>query len=85
MATPNKNFFMFSEYPEYVDMRSGCKVSWLYYATEEDAKAASKVAVLNARKQAALGYDFGYCAPGSVELKTHPNSPHNGLYEVCVP
>lgn len=66
-------------YPEYVSLRSGIKVSWYYYKTEDEAKEAAKVAVREGQYYAGQGYDFGYCSPGSI-YKTK-----EGLYEVCIP
>lgn len=69
--------------PKEVDLRSGCKVSWYYYATKEEAEAAAKIARHNADIDESLGYDFGYCWPGTIygpdEQKFKP-----GLWEVCV-
>jgi hypothetical protein len=65
-------------YPTPVDRRGGCKVSWNYYDNEADAKQASAVAIQEAEYVAELGYDFGYCSPGSIALV-------NGRYEVCLP
>ena len=80
-------------YPTPVKQRGGCKVSWNYYDNEDDAKACSDAARRNAQLQAALGYDFGYCAPGSIEKKK-PDAIYKefgkdlevgGLFEVCLP
>lgn len=66
-------------YPPALSERSGGKVGWKTYATQADATAAAKVATRDAARQARLGYDFGYCSPGSI---TRLN---NGTFEVCVP
>lgn len=66
-------------YPVHDDMRVGNKVSWLIYAKREDAEKASKAAKHNAVIQAGLGYDFGYCAPGSIDTLA------DGRFEVCIP
>lgn len=80
-------------YPEPVTSRSGCKVSWNYYVTEDDANACSKAAIHNAKLDRAQGYDFGYCAPGQV-VKMASDARYRelgkvlevgGLYEVCLP
>lgn len=71
------------DYPKYQKHRVGIKVSWYYYANEEDAKKASAVAVQEAQVQMGRGYDFGYCAPGSIALID--KGPFAGLYEVCIP
>jgi len=60
-------------------MRVGCKVSWNYYDKLADAEACSKAAIHNAEIQESLGYDFGYCSPGSIRQR------ENGQYEVCLP
>lgn len=78
-------------YPPENHRRDGCKVSWLYYKKRTDAKLASDVAKLEAVYLEAQGYDFGYCAPGTIE-KIEPGlkdeklwGPVTGMYEVCVP
>lgn len=53
-------------YPIAKHEESGCKVGWLTYDKEEDAKTASKAARYNAEILAAQGYDFGYQAPGEI-------------------
>lgn len=68
-----------SGYPTPVRERHGCKVSWYTYDTEEEAKAAAKVARRDAKKQAAKGFDFGYCVPGRIE----PTA--DGKFEVTLP
>lgn len=74
------------QYPPEQASRSGCKVSWNYYASEADAKACSIAAINNGQMQMNRGYDFGYCAPGSVR-KPEPGSKvfYPDLYEVCLP
>ena len=74
--------------PESVDYRSGCKVCWRYYATKEEAQLASRFARRQGERDAARGYDFGYCWPGSVDYidpEKYPESKRAGLYEVCWP
>lgn len=71
-------------YPEYPDVplavesRSGCKVSWETHATHEAAVKVSKYASELAFIKMDQGFDFGYCAPGSIEKVS------NG-YQVCLP
>jgi len=55
------------EKPKSISYRSGCKVCWETYATEEEAKVASVLARKEGYEKAALGYDFGYCSPGSID------------------
>ena len=57
--------------PEEIDSRCGCKVSWLTYATREDAEIASRFAARQAHRKAELGYDFGYLVPGTIT--EHPD------------
>ena len=67
----------YAEVPEPLSRRQGCKVGWLVYATREEAEVASKAAIYNAKIDASMGYDFGYCCPGSItQLK-------DGTWEVC--
>lgn len=52
--------------PKEIGYEGGCKVSWLTYATREDAEVASGFAAREAHRKAGLGYDFGYQSPGSI-------------------
>lgn len=75
-------------YPQPVDSRCGCKVSWNYYADHEQAKAAAVAAEHNAEILADQGYDFGYQCPGHIKLMsghTGEWARYNGLFEVCLP
>ena len=56
-----------------IDQRSGCKVGWETYDNEEEAKAASERAKVEADSKWARGYDFGYLTPGSI---THHAAHH---------
>jgi len=69
----------YASYPKNpVSQRQGCKVGWLIYATIEEAKACSVEAIYEGHKRAEQGYDFGYCAPGSItKVETG--------WEVCIP
>lgn len=80
----------FSKYPKPVKSRSGCKVSWLYYETKEEAEKAKLVAQSEARRLSGNGYDFGFQIPGGViHLKSSKAGgeyhEYDGLYEVCIP
>jgi hypothetical protein len=70
--------------PKPVARRSGCKVSWVYYASKAEADAASVIAAHNREIQINQGYDFGYCWPGSVKGPMPADSKYEGLYEVCI-
>lgn len=71
------------DYPDTPNIRSGCKVGWRYYDRLIDAKACSRAAKHNAKIKAELGYDFGYCCPGSIlQMK---DGPYAGKFEVCIP
>jgi len=73
-------------YPKPVKTRVGCKVSWNYYRTEAEAEACAEAAKRRAVVQARLGYDFGYCAPGSIRvISSSDDDGLVGLYEVCLP
>jgi Neuraminidase (sialidase) len=80
---PRKKKYDYRPYPQHQNVRSGCKVSWYYYAKKEDAEKAAEVAKHNAAIQWELGYDFGYCSPGSIRLSDWED--YKGLYEVCIP
>jgi hypothetical protein len=86
-AKPRKKKYDYRAYPQHQNVRSGCKVSWYYYAKKEDAEKAAEVAKHNAQIQASLGYDFGYQSPGyRVELIGDNWGPeYKGLWEVCIP
>ena len=47
------------DYPKYVKVRSGIKVSWYYYSTLDEAEKAATAARHNAHILARQGYDFG--------------------------
>lgn len=68
----------FRDYPAPVKTRSGCKVSWAYYATEAEAEQCAEAAYYNARILEREGYDFGYQTPAVIKQV-------DGLYEVCLP
>ena len=46
---------------------SGAKVGWNYWSTREEAEVDSRKQRYEAERKAALGYDFGYMAPGEVQ------------------
>jgi hypothetical protein len=79
--------FVWETYPEHQTRSTGCKVSWLYYDNREDADVASAAAKHNAERQLQLGYDFGYCRPGSVDWvgPDHNCGGENGRWAVCLP
>lgn len=81
MARKPRIKYDYKRLPEPVKVRSGIKVGWYYYADEETAKKAGVLARHNAEIDANLGYDFGYCAPGSVRLIRE--GEYAGLWEVC--
>jgi hypothetical protein len=72
----------YRDYPPYNAYRGGCRVCWYYYHSIEDAKLASAAAKHNAKIQAALGFDFGYQAPGAMELVK--DGERAGMWEVCI-
>lgn len=79
----------YKKLPQYVDMRTGCKVCWVYYKTLEEANIAAEIARYNGEIDRSYGYDFGYCSPGSVTLMKPENckgewAKYSGLYEVCI-
>lgn len=65
------------------ETRIGSKVSWEYYRTPEGAQRAANRAKIDAARLADLGYDFGYCAPGTI--KPIPFGDGSMGYEVCIP
>jgi hypothetical protein len=46
---------------------SGCKVGWVVYDNEAEAREAAPGFREQAIEMASRGYDFGYQSPGSVE------------------
>jgi hypothetical protein len=66
-------------YPATDDIRSGCKVGWRIYRDRVLAEACAVAARHNAEIKAEQGYDFGYCAPGSITVLD------DGRFEVCIP
>ena len=65
--------------PTPIRSESGCKVGWNFYATQEEAKACAAWAEAEGRYKASLGYDFGYCTPGSIARQA------DGTYKVTIP
>lgn len=56
----------YREYPTYLDVDYGNKVTWLRFENRKLAEQAAKAAVHNALLDAALGYDFGFLQPGTI-------------------
>ena len=75
-------------YPTPAGTYYGCKVSWNYYDTEDEALVCSVAARYNAVIAEGQGYDFGHCCPGSVCQVPYddgvPNE-HAGRWVVCLP
>jgi len=69
----------YHDYPPTEDFRTGCKVGWRIYRDRQDAEACAAAARHNAVIQESLGYDFGYCSPGSIDKLS------DGRFEVCIP
>lgn len=65
--------------PKPLSERSGCKVSWAVYATQEEANKRAVFARRKADLDAELGYEFGYLTPGTVTQLT------DGTWEVVLP
>ena len=85
-AKPRKKKYDYRSYPKEDNLRSGCKVGWYYYRKREDAELASEVARHNAAIQWELGYDFGYCSPGSIRwIEDEWGPAYKGMWEVCHP
>lgn len=61
-----------------VSQRSGNKVGWETFATKGEAEKCAEWARTEAEIKLAMGYDFGYCSPGSIR------EVENG-FEVCLP
>jgi hypothetical protein len=78
-------FGVWQQYPEPQGHRSGCKVSWNYYADRADAEKCAEAAKHNARIQVSQGYDFGYCSPGWIQQIAADREEFAGLFEVCLP
>lgn len=79
--------YTWATYPEHQARLSGCKVSWRYYDSREDADAAAAAAKHDAEIQWQRGYDFGYCCPGSIQWvgSEHSCGGESGRWEVCIP
>lgn len=74
------------QYPTPVRHRGGCKVSWNYYRLESEARQCARIAVENAVIAQEEGFEFGYCAPGSVRrVRDEFGGMYRGLWEVCLP
>jgi len=69
----------YRDYPATDDFDSGIKVGWRMYAKLSDAEKCATAARYNARIKAGMGYDFGYCLPGSIEKLD------DGRFRVCIP
>lgn len=59
---------------------SGCKVGWWLFDDRVKAETAAKIADHNANIDEYLGYDFGYCCPGSIETVERDGRT---LFRVC--
>lgn len=66
-------------YPEADGQRTGIKVGWRIYKDRAKAEQCAEAAKHNAAIQSSLGYDFGYCAPGSIAKLA------DDRFEVCIP
>lgn len=77
--TKTKTTPTLAPYPPPLREESGSKVGWNYYATETEARVASKTAIREAERLEALGYDWGYQSPGRITVE------QDGTYRVCVP
>lgn len=81
-GNPNVSNPYGADYPAPEFRRNGCKVSWLYYEDRTQAEQAAKLAIEAGHKAADLGYDFGYCVPGTTR---ECEGDIKGLFEVCIP
>ena len=70
-------------YPKAVAKRSGCKVGWLYYRTQDEANKASRLAEKQGIDKARRGYDFGFQMPGNVRYVE--SGEFAKLWEVTIP
>jgi len=89
-ARPNP-YATWRQYPTPDARRGGCKVSWHYYADKAKADKCAEAARHNAVIAEREGFDFGYCAPGSLTripatagIK-HGGVDVSGMFEVCLP
>lgn len=73
----------YAAYPATRYIEVGYKVGWRYYDNRADAEECAEAARHNAAIQAGLGYDFGYCSPGSITKMVEGR--YAGYYEVCIP
>lgn len=58
----------YQDYPEtdFVEMRSGMKVGWRTYSSEEAAEECAYAAGINAVLKEMRGFDFGYQYPSTI-------------------
>lgn len=84
MAKKAKSDNPYMGYPQPDASESGCKVSWNYYRDEAKAKECAIAAAHNRERCIALGFDFGYCWPGNIELIKTPGK-FEGMYCVTLP
>lgn len=73
----------YQPYPDCDDKRSGCKVGWRYYRDGDKANECAAAAKVNAAIDRGLGYDHGYCEPGSI--MQIDKGERAGMFEVCIP
>lgn len=74
------------DYPKPLTTRVGIKVRWNYYDNEADARKAAEIARDEGAYWAERGYDYGYCAPGSVYKPDPRRGGEFGPYwEVTLP
>jgi len=60
-----------------INQRSGCKVGWLTFDNEAEAREAAERAKEQARDAWSRGYDFGYQCPGEVVQRREYVDPHD--------
>jgi hypothetical protein len=58
-------------------------VGWAVYDNEAEAEARAAAALTDAKRRAALGFDFGYSAPGTV--RSTVNDAEGRVWTVTLP
>jgi hypothetical protein len=67
-----------------IRQESGCKVGWVTYDNEAEAREAGVKARAEAIEMASRGYDFGYQSPGEVR-QGRTSQYRDGKFDPSIP